>query len=81
MLSGSQIRAGRALLGWSARTLAEQSGVSESTIRRAEAVDGTPRVRADNLLVLERAMEAAHPRETAASRRRKANSRERQVRT
>jgi len=57
MLSGSQIRAGRALLGWSARTLAEQSGVSESTIRRAEAVDGTPRMRADNLLALQRAME------------------------
>jgi transcriptional regulator with XRE-family HTH domain len=57
MLSGSQIRAGRALLGWSARILAEQSGVSESTIRRAEAVDGTPRMRADNLLALQRAME------------------------
>jgi len=57
MLTGAQIRAGRALLGWSAATLAEQSGVSESTIRRAEAVDGTPRMRADNLLALQRAME------------------------
>jgi len=57
MLSGAQIRAGRALLGWSAATLAEQSGISESTIRRAEAVDGTPRMRADNLLALQRAME------------------------
>ena len=57
MITGSQIRAGRALLGWSAATLAEQSGISESTIRRAEAVDGTPRMRADNLLALQRALE------------------------
>jgi hypothetical protein len=59
VLTGSQIRAGRALLGWSAATLAEQAAVSEATVRRAETVDHTPRMRSDNLLALQRAMEAA----------------------
>jgi ribosome-binding protein aMBF1 (putative translation factor) len=59
VLTGSQIRAGRGLLAWSAATLAQQAGVSEATVRRAEAVDGTPRMRSDNLLALQRAMEAA----------------------
>jgi transcriptional regulator with XRE-family HTH domain len=57
MIVGSQIRAGRALLGWSVATLATQSGISEATIRRAEAVDSVPSMRADNLLALQRALE------------------------
>jgi ribosome-binding protein aMBF1 (putative translation factor) len=35
-LSGHQIRAARALLDWSAERLAKESGVSLSTIKRAE---------------------------------------------
>jgi len=40
-------------------SLAQQAGVSEATVRRAEAVDGTPRMRSDNLLALQGAMETA----------------------
>jgi hypothetical protein len=36
------VEAARALIGWSATTLAERSGVSYPTIQRAEGVDGTP---------------------------------------
>jgi transcriptional regulator with XRE-family HTH domain len=35
-----QIKAARALLGWSQADLAQRSGVSEPTIARLEAVDG-----------------------------------------
>jgi len=35
-----QIKAARALLGWSQSELAEQSGVSEPTIARLESADG-----------------------------------------
>jgi DNA-binding XRE family transcriptional regulator len=37
MISGVQIRAGRALLGWDQVTLAEVAGVSIITIKRLEA--------------------------------------------
>lgn len=42
MLTGAQIRAGRALLKWSTRDLAEKAGVHQQTVHRAEAKDGTP---------------------------------------
>ncbi|MEM6421694.1 MAG: helix-turn-helix domain-containing protein [Pseudomonadota bacterium] len=35
-----QVKAARALLGWSQTDLAESSGVSEPTIKRLEAEDG-----------------------------------------
>lgn len=38
MLSGAQLRAARALLGWSQEELAARSGTSNKTIARAEAV-------------------------------------------
>ncbi len=37
MITGTQIRAARALLGWSQDTLAEAAGVSLPTIKRIEA--------------------------------------------
>ena len=40
MVSVRQIKAGRALLGWSQADLASASGVSEPTIARLESVDG-----------------------------------------
>jgi transcriptional regulator with XRE-family HTH domain len=59
MLYGVQIRAARALLRWSIEDLAEQAGVGSRTIRRAENVDGIPRMRTDTMdsiqLTLERA--------------------------
>ena len=40
MLTIRQIKAARALLGWSQADLARHSGISEPTIARLEAVDG-----------------------------------------
>lgn len=42
MISVSQIKAARAMLGWSAAELAEVSGVGQATIRRYELQDGIP---------------------------------------
>jgi predicted transcriptional regulator len=40
VVSVRQIKAGRALLGWSQSDLASESGVSEPTIARLESTDG-----------------------------------------
>jgi transcriptional regulator with XRE-family HTH domain len=40
MLTTRQIKAARALLGWSQADLAEESGVSEPTVARLESMDG-----------------------------------------
>ena len=40
MVTTRQIKAARALLGWSQSDLAEKSGVSEPTVARLESVDG-----------------------------------------
>jgi len=40
LVSTRQIKAARALLGWSQGDLAQKSGVSEPTIARLEAIDG-----------------------------------------
>ena len=42
MVSSSQIRAARALLGWSAQVLSEKSGVGSATIKRYEVQEGIP---------------------------------------
>ena len=42
MLSSEQIRAARALLRWSARQLAEKSGVHPTTVQRLENGNGSP---------------------------------------
>jgi len=42
MISASQIRAARSLLGWSGRNLSEYSGVGITTLRRYETQDGVP---------------------------------------
>lgn len=40
MVTTRQIKAARALLGWSQSTLAQRSGVSEPTVARLESADG-----------------------------------------
>jgi transcriptional regulator with XRE-family HTH domain len=40
LLTTRQIKAARALLGWSQADLAEASGVSEPTVARLESVEG-----------------------------------------
>ena len=59
MITGSQIRMARACLRWTAKNLAEKSGVSWATIQRMESVDGVPSASATNLEAVQRALEAA----------------------
>ncbi len=40
MLTSNQLRAARALLGWSARELAERAGVDITTVQRMERRNG-----------------------------------------
>jgi transcriptional regulator with XRE-family HTH domain len=54
---GAQIRAARALLRWSASDLARESGVSLSTIHRAEAVNGETAMTFANAAAVRRAFE------------------------
>ncbi|MBL8594529.1 MAG: helix-turn-helix transcriptional regulator [Devosia sp.] len=53
-LSHAQIRAARAYLGWTAIELAEESGVSFSTVRRVE-MPGHRAVRNENLAAIREA--------------------------
>jgi len=48
-ITGAQLRAARAFLGWSARDLAKRCGVSHSAIARAEKIDGPLSMQARNL--------------------------------
>ena len=58
MITGSQIRAGRALIRWSVAKLAQESGIGEATIHRAQAGDNVPGIRADYLNAIQRALES-----------------------
>lgn len=59
VITASQLRAARALLGLSQRELAEASGVSVPTIRRMEASKGTVRANVDTLVKIVEALGAA----------------------
>jgi len=59
VLTGRQMRAARALLGWSAQDLAAHSKVGVTTIRRTEVVNGPVRMIAGNVDAILRAFEAA----------------------
>jgi hypothetical protein len=58
-LSSAQIRAGRALLRWSAVELAAAANVGVATIRRAELTEGQTSMTKANDLAMRRALEAA----------------------
>jgi hypothetical protein len=58
-LTSFQIRAARAILGWTAEDLARESSVSLRTIRRAELTDVHTSMTAPNDLSVRRALEAA----------------------
>ena len=58
VLTGSQIRAARALLKWSGRELAERCGVSYPALQRAEAVDDVPNMQVRNLMAIKQALES-----------------------
>ena len=57
-LTGVQIRAARAALGWSVRVLAEISGIGTATIVRYEAEDAIPASRKGHLAKLRAIFEA-----------------------
>jgi PAS domain S-box-containing protein len=60
LISGSQVRAARAIVGWSVRELAQASGVSGSTIRRVEEEKGLPETRDTRKLhIIRRTLEQA----------------------
>lgn len=59
VLTGSQMRAARALLRWSHQRLAAESGIGIATIQRAETHDGVPAVRARTLDAIQSALERA----------------------
>jgi transcriptional regulator with XRE-family HTH domain len=58
-LTSAQLRAGRALVRWSAEDLARASQVSVTTIRRAELTEDETSMTAVNDLAIRRALEAA----------------------
>lgn len=57
ILWGAQLRAARALLGWTAADVAVKSALGLNTIRRAEAVDGETALTAANELAIRRVLE------------------------
>lgn len=59
MLTAAQIRAARALLGWSQPTLAQASGLSLPTIVRMEGQQGPGRSAATNVDAVQRALQDA----------------------
>ncbi|MCX7296349.1 MAG: helix-turn-helix transcriptional regulator [Hyphomicrobiales bacterium] len=59
MITGTQMRAARALLGFDQRALAKAAGLSLPTIQRMEASDGVVRGNVDSLMKLVDAL-AAH---------------------
>ncbi|HEX8903192.1 transcriptional regulator [Vitreimonas sp.] len=59
MLTSAQIRAARALLDWSQKTLSEKSKLSVPTIKRMEGAMGPERSTEANVEAVRRALESA----------------------
>lgn len=59
MISGRQLKAARALIGWEQTDLAKKSGVAISTVRRMESFDGEIGARTATLSLVQRALEKA----------------------
>jgi predicted transcriptional regulator len=59
LITIGQVKAARALLGWSQSTLASRSGISEPTIARLEAADGELGGRGQTVKKIRAALEAA----------------------
>jgi transcriptional regulator with XRE-family HTH domain len=57
MISAEQIKAARALIGWSAAELAKRSGVGATTLRRYEMLGGVPHANLSVLIKLKTALE------------------------
>ena len=59
MITSDQIRAGRALLRWSAADLSKSSGVGTATIKRIEVMAGIPSGQVRTLKAIKEALEGA----------------------
>lgn len=59
MITGSQIRAARALLGWSAQQVGERAGLTRETVQRLEKANDIPPSRSQSLIELAKVFEAA----------------------
>ena len=59
MRYSSQIRAGRALLGWSQTELARTAGVGLATLQRIEKNDGVVKGNFSTILKIQKALERA----------------------
>ena len=59
MISAEQIKASRALLGWSGTDLADKSGVGITTLRRYELQEGIPSANTSVLMLIKVALEDA----------------------
>lgn len=58
-MTAEQMRAGRALIRWSQKDLAEASGVSEPTVRRLEQMTGALAANSRTVEALQKALEGA----------------------
>ncbi|WP_246704018.1 helix-turn-helix domain-containing protein [Rhizobium sp. P38BS-XIX] len=58
-ITGTQLRAARAMIHWSAKDLAQAAGIGVATVSRAEVEDGVPSVTSANLKAMQLALEAA----------------------
>ncbi len=59
MITVAQLRAARALLGWSQTELAKSSGVAIATIKRMEGARGLPKTAVENVWKVQQALEEA----------------------
>jgi predicted transcriptional regulator len=59
LITGRQLKAARALVGWEQTDLAKKSGVAISTVRRMESFDGEIGARTSTLSLVIRALEKA----------------------
>ncbi len=57
MINVSQIKAGRAMLGWSATVLAERAGVSPATVKKYELQKGIPAANTKILMLIKNTFE------------------------
>ena len=57
LISGRQLKAARALVGWEQTDLAKKSGVAVSTIRRMESFGGEIGARTSTLSLVQKALE------------------------
>jgi transcriptional regulator with XRE-family HTH domain len=59
MISGAQVRAARAFLGWTAKELARRADVGISTVQRIESAEGPPNAHVSNLASIQSTLESA----------------------